>query len=576
MKPTQTHTPPSPTLRMALRALVLLVALAASVITMTNKEGWHIDEIATLGLANGSQGGYITAYDDARYGRGAFIKETILGDSASQAVENIGSILSDIAQNGLSGFSIREKYLEYCRASAPVWKKGYEFAAYLLADGFSLQDVYINQILDTHPPLYYIFIRAAYSIYHALGGKTISLWPAFWVNALFLCGCCLMLVHIGEKRFGSLALGAGSALFFALCPAGLSLGVYMRMYMALCFFVLMSLDAHLALWQNGWKFDQRHSVYIAISCALGFLTHYYYAIWALMTALVCFALMCAQRCPKRAWGYIGRMAAGVCCTLVVWPFSVVHLLLSNRSAEAMSSLSGGTTAKIVQSALIFVRYCFGTPVLLIALAVLTCIACALLRRREKSAFAAPLMMTCIPAALYLLIVFVISPYEDLRYMACAVPLVSIAAAFYIWRIARLAKGGRAALCCALCVCVAVCALIVQQPMYLYPTTRETKQFVEVCEGKKCVYLTSTGAAFFREMPDFAHYDEVLIVNKAELKLLAEDEKIDAADEFVLYIHDSYSQTDAMHIILDLTGYTGYEVFAQSHLGLDARAYLIKR
>lgn len=568
--------------RTLLRALVLVIALGAAVLAMTCKDGWHIDEIATLVLANGSQGGYITAYDDAKYGRGAFIQETILGESIGEMIGNVREILSDLAKNGLSGFSIREKYVAYRQESEPVWKEGTAFQEYLLADGFSFADVYINQILDTHPPLYYLFVRAAYAMYDAAGGEEISLWPAFWVNALFLLGCCGLLMRIGEKRFGSFGLGIGAALFFSLCPAGLSLAVYMRMYMALCFFVLLSLDAHLAFWQNGWKMDRRHGWYLAVSCALGFLTHYYFAIWALLTAAACFGHMCARKCPCRVWAYTGRMALGVALSLLVWPFSLVHLLLSNRSAEAVGSLSGSTAQRLLSSADIFLNHVFGTPLWVpVALAALG--ALLLLRRRgplraaDSSEGCVPLVLCAAPAVVYLLVVFVISPYEDLRYMACALPAFSLLAAFCLWQLARCLPRdpSRAAACGVLCAAVALSGLGTQEPMYLYPGTAETRQFVQECEGKICVYLTSTGAAFFREMPDFVHYDKVLIVNKQELALLAQDETLQSADSFVLYIHDGYSQTDAMHAILELTGRTQYTVFAQSHLGLDARAYLIE-
>jgi len=113
-------------------------------------------------------------------------------------------------------------------------------------------------------------------------------------------------------------------------------------------------------------------------------------------------------------------------------------------------------------------------------------------------------------------------------------------------------------------------------MYLYPGADDSASFVQSHEGKKCVFVTGSGAAFFREMPHFAHYESVLIVNKKELPMLAQDEVIAGEAELVLYIHDSYPQTEAMHAILELTGFSGYEVLAQSSEGMDSRAYLLKR
>lgn len=567
----------------AARIIIVLIAIAASVAAMCSKDGWHIDEIATLGLANGSQAGYITAYDDAKYGRGAFIRDHILGDNAGEMIENVKGILSDIAEKGLSGFSIRDQYVAYRETSEPVWKKGSEFAEYLRADGFSVRDVYLNQALDTHPPVYYLFVRAAYALHSALGGG-FSLWPAYFVNALFLALSCLLLMHIGEKRFGSFALGTGAALFFALSPAGLSLAVYMRMYMTLCFFLLLSLDAHLALMQNKWQFTRKISWYIALTCALGFMTHYYFAIWAVFMAAACFVSMLLSRCGRRVLPYIGRMASGVALSLVLWPFSAVHLLLSNRSAEAVGALSGGAFEKLASSFAIFRSHLFGAPVFVPIALVLLCAAVLSLHRAGKLPFSdssppnTPVALVFFPAALYLLVVFVISPYEDLRYMACAVPLIAMCAAWCIWQAARLCPCdmSRTVACALLCAAVALSGLATQSPMYLYPGTQEVYDAVNAHSGKKCVYLTSSGAAFFREMPLLSRCDEVLIVNRGEMRILAGEETIAGADEILLFIHDSYPQTDAMHAVLELTGFSDYEVLAQSHAGLDARAYLLKK
>lgn len=580
--------------RAAVRIFVVAAALLSAFAAMQFKDGWHIDEIATLGLSNGSQAGYITAYDDARYGRGAFIQETILGDSFGEMAQNVKNILSDLAENGLSGFSIRDQYVAYRETSAPVWKSGEDFAEYLRADGFSLRDVYLNQALDTHPPLYYLFVRAAYAVCDALGLRGFSLWPAFGVNALFLVLSCLVILRIGEKRFGSFGFGASAALFFALSPAGLSLAVYMRMYMTLCFFMLLSMDAHLALRENHWRFTRRLGWYIALTCALGFLTHYYFAIWAVMTAAVSFFSMLCAKCGRRVWGYIGRMALGVVLSLMVWPLSPVHLLLSNRSAEAVGALAGGTLERLASSLNIFLDHMFGAPMWVPAAIIAIGCGSALCSRMKKAPVKSdpecdcgkdsactgksPILLVFLPAALYLAVVFVISPYEDLRYMACAVPPVSMAAAWCLWQAARRCpcEMSRTALGCLLCAAVALSGLLTQKPMYLYPGTDEVYSALHAQNGKKCVYLTSSGAAFYREMPALCGFDEVLIVNRQELKMLAQDEKIASADELVLFIHDSYPQTDAMHAVLELTPFTAYEVLAQSHAGLDARAYLLTK
>ena len=562
--------------------LAVVVAVASSVGAMCAKEGWHIDEAATLALANGSQNGFITAYDDSRYGRGAFLHDTVFGDSLSEMMANIRTLLGEIRRVGFSGYNVRGRYLAYREGGTPIWKTGEEFRSFYMADhGFSLRDVYVNQMLDNHPPLYYLFVRAAYSLFGLFGGRDFTLWPAFCVNVLFVIGCVWMCLRIG-RRLGSVPMGLAAALLFALTPAGRTLADYMRMYIALCFFVLWSLDAHLELRAAGWRFTRSLGWRMVLATALGFYTHYYFVIWAAFEAL--FALVCMARegQARRIGGYIGRMIGAAALSLAIWPISVVHVLFSYRGQEAAASLGSGGPLEAIRSGwAYFSRYLFGPmawmPLLLAALAA----AGILVRRepREKGAArsASPIHLILWPALLYLAVAFVISPYEDIRYMTCAVPMACLAVAWCLDRFGRLLpeKAGRLA-APALAAAIAIPAMLLQPQLYSYPGEREARSFVAEHTGATCVYVTSSGAAFYREMPDFAHYDRVLILLPEEISLLAEDETAHAADELLVYVHVRLDQAETLAAVREATGMASTEVLCGSTPALDAQVYLLGR
>lgn len=537
---------------------IVLVAFVASTTAMMQKEGWHIDEIATLGLANGSIGGYITAYDDAAFGRGAFIQKVILGNSIQETISHIQGILADIRVNGLSGFSLREQYIAYCQDSTPIWKDGSEFSSYLLADGFSLGQVYMNQALDTHPPLYYLCIRGAYALWDALGQESISLWPAFGVNALFLSGICLLFLRMSKEHASSLWPGICASLCFCLSSAGLGLATYMRMYMALCFFVLWSIDGHIRLWKSGWHATKATGWQLTCSCALGFLTHYYYAIWAIACACVCLVLMGKEGQRKAILPYIGKMARGVLLSLILWPFSIVHLLLSNRSTEIMANAASALA--LAKGWIPVILGCFPLGAMLISV---------LFGGKQRNV--RPLLLLCgIPAVAYTAIVFLIAPYADLRYTACAlVPICLLAGV-------GMQKNKKPLVSALLCASLSLATCIITPPPYLYPGTKAAKAILTEHAGDPCVYLTSTSAAFFREMPDFAAYDSVIIIRKEEAGVLRESERLSSAEGFVLYVHDSISQGSAVRAIAELTGFSNITTLVESHKGLDARVYYLEK
>ncbi len=560
-------------------ALALAVAIAASLGAMLTKEGWHIDEVATLALANGSQNGFITAYDDSRYGRGAFLHDTVFGDSFGEMVENVRALIGEIRRVGFSGYNVRGRYLAYREGGTPIWKTGEEFRSFFMADhGFSLRDIYVNQMLDNHPPLHYFFVRLAYTVYGLCGGREFTLWPAFFVNVLFLCGCVWMCLRVG-RRLGSLPMGLAAAFLFALTPAGQSLEAYMRMYLPLCFFVLWSLENHLELRERDWRFTRPLAWRTIAATVLGFYTHYYFVIWAALEAL--FTLLCMLRdgAGKRFGGYVGRMIGAAAISLTIWPFSAVHLLFSYRGQEAAASLGASGPLEAIRSgAAYFARYFFGPllwmPLLLVALA----LAGVLARRggdaRRRSS---PIHLILWPACVFLAVAWVISPYEDLRYMTCAVPMFCLAIAWGLERFCRLLPKKAAGYALpALAAIVALPGLICQPKLYSYPGAREARAFVAENEGATCVYVTSSGAAFYREMPDFAHYDRVLILLPEEIPLLAGDETAQAAPELLVYVHVRLDQAETLAAVRDASGCDEVEVVQGSSPALDAQVYRLRR
>ncbi len=544
------------------------IALAASWNAFSHKEGWHVDETATLGLANGTLGGYITAYDDSLYGRGAFLKSKVFGNSPAETFSNIRDLISGFMDGSISASSIRQDYIASQKNGMPVVKSGVEIASYLLAyDGFTPYDVYINQITDAHPPLYYLFINAAYALYNAFGCKEVTFVPAWTVNMLFMLLCLFMLIRIGEKRFGSFTLGIAAAMFFAVCDAGITLGVYMRMYMALAFFALWSLDVHLSVLQKG-RIDTCNAAALTVSCALGFLTHYYFAVWALAMAGWMFIADIRRRSMKVYRKYFLCMALGVLLTLIVWPFSLVHLLLSNRGYEAVAGLNDLSLRSIYDGFRIFITRLFGRQPWF-GLASCAIMVFVILKRKQEWKDTLPIL---VPLFVYVLVIGIIEPYDDARYMACAYAPGILLAAWCIDAFLGCFKKIRLEKVCLITfsVILAASGYLSIEPDYLYTGTADTAGAIRAHSDMSAVYLSSGSSGFFRELPFLSGQKDTVILTMDEFYAYDMGER----EEFLLYLNDAYSPTSALSSIEEKTGYVCTEIVAERNAGLDARVYVM--
>ena len=82
----------------------------------------------------------------------------------------------------------------------------------------------------------------------------------------------------------------------------------------------------------------------------------------------------------------------------------------------------------------------------------------------------------------------------------------------------------------ICGAVAFSGNIGLVPVYSYPGATQMHSFVDRCGGMSAVYITSGSSNFFREMPDFTHYEKVLILEKEEIPLLTDGTMLEGLDE----------------------------------------------
>ena len=337
-------------------------------ITIANKENYHSDEISTFRLANHPFSlPFVTG------------KKTYI--PASQPFLDIMAV----SENGRFDYG-------------NVWK---------------------NQSLDVHPPLYYVFIHTICSVFY----KEFNGAPAATVNIIF----ALLTLWALRKVVRGLTndnqyICVVVSIVFILSSGILSTVSFYRMYVVAMFWVT-SLSALFIKALNSQKIDRCFLMKFYLIIVFGSLTHYYYIIFAaFICAIFGFYFLCQKRWRSLgAFIGVGLMSLG--SVYVIFPAVLKHIFFSYRGKESFSNLTQSFYEywEILKKFYFIVNTeIFGGIFEYLATGLIGLIIISLIFQKGHSLIpkrdVEKYMLVFIPCLLYFLLIAKISVYKNDRYM----------------------------------------------------------------------------------------------------------------------------------------------------------------
>ena len=383
----------------------------------------------------------------------------------------------------------------FLNAETGRWISGKAFSDYLTASGHAHEylNVYENQIADVHPPLYYLFMHAACSVFR---DPPFTKWTGIGLNLFFFS-----LTQLGLLLLSARLLSDGERLTLtptALLPGllyGLSAGaassvVFIRMY------------AMMTMW----------AVWLALALAVGLFP------W-------CLNHIFGGYRGKGAMESAAALRLGDMCR---W----FKILWQTLDAQQF----GGLLLALV---------CVGAA---LAFWPLKKAGQGLLRGAGLSAAA---LLAC---AAYVLVIAVVSPYKVDRYIFCVYPLATVALFMLFARGGCRFGSRRGSACLLACAVLAACGARVnrgQQVHYLYPGDSAYLAACEENAALPCVVLGTNDMT--QNTLELAAFDRVFLLDADDaqgvapaLEALGEE-----PDGFILF--ERYHDEANIETVLRTTG-----------------------
>ena len=241
---------------------IIFVAVVVQLILFSYKELLHVDELFSFGTANGDNGVFLR-YSAEEYDNQIFRQE--------------------------------------------------DFRNYLLLQHTTFADMWGNLGLDTHMPLYFVFLR----LFSLPFAPEFTILPAILLNVLIFIGFLFGIYRLFLTLFKDEEIALGGLMLCAFSCAVLSLSVFMRMYLLWMMFGVYLTDYTIKCLNLGLKKKVLTGVFVF--SVLQILTHFYGLIFGfVITTVTCFIFLLGRQ-YKRMLIFAMVMAASAGVSYLVFP-----------------------------------------------------------------------------------------------------------------------------------------------------------------------------------------------------------------------------------------------------------------
>lgn len=294
--------PITPYILLAVVIVLQMVVLSCNIIFC--KDGFHSDEIYSYGLSNSYHNPFLV---DSDY----------------------------IFESEPTYYNVHE------------WVSGDVFHDYITVNEgqtFDYENVWFNQSLDRHPPLYYAVLHTICSFFP----EQFTPWFGFGLNLAIFVVVQIFLFLLARKVLKSNALALLTVICYGFSIGAISTFIYIRMYTMVTMWIIILAYLHAKLLENKDKLKIKSLIPITIIVMLGALTQHEFTVIAFLFA-VCFCLYYLfKKQLKNFFKYGCSMLLGV---LLAW--AIFTPLMSQIFVESGDPLDWATFLKQLNIALYY-------------------------------------------------------------------------------------------------------------------------------------------------------------------------------------------------------------------------------
>lgn len=391
----------------------------------------------------------------------------------------------------------------------------------------NLKAIYQNQAYDNHPPVFYTLVHFSTLIF--LG--QFSKYSVFIVNIIAFIFSCIIIKKI-LKLLGKENLVISTLIFYGLSMGTISMVIFQRMYMLLTLFILSYFYYSLKIYKNDFELSKKNLITLGAITILGFLTQYYFAVYAFFIFVLMIIQMFRLKKDKKILitYTISHIIYAIIGILLFVP-CINHLIFSDRG---LSNLGNSGYIEHLYTYLKHLAYSFTvSPLIMFAILFIFALATIYLYIKNKEKFI--IILTIIPSILFFFISVKMTSFQELRYIMPIIPFVAITLFLILDNFIHVKY--KNAIITIIAIALVINGIIFSKPKFLFEEYKECLEVAEQNKEKSFVYVYDNFFNHVQSTPEMMIYKKSLIinVNNNELQYLLNDNNLNNEEAFILCI-----------------------------------------
>lgn len=339
--------------------------------------------------------------------------------------------------------------------------------------------------------------------------------------------------------------------------------------MMLTFFSLAYLYINILIQKNDYVVKRKYRIALFFTAILGFLTQYFFAIYAALVSIIMVILFIANKKYKEMFKYIGTLVGAAIIGILIFPFSIDHMLRSDRRLGGFESTN--YKDRIMTYFNMIVQYFGSKHEIILALFAISLLAIILKRKKERGLMATMI----IPTIMYVMIVAKIAEFLELRYVMNILPMVAILIMIAVSSIFEN-ESYNYLIAVATVVILTGYGFITEKPLYLYKGYNNYIEISKEYSEDDFVYVGYTFFNHIQSMPEFMNYKKTLMLYNDNMEELINNEELADKQEFILSVHKTMNPEKVLKETMENTGFSNYELIYEGCEGIEQVIYRIYR
>ncbi len=329
------------------------------------------------------------------------------------------------------------------------------------------------------------------------------------------------------------------------------------------------LCVNISIIKNKYTVNKKHLISLFVISILGFLTQYFFAIYAALVSLIMVILFIINKKYKECFKYIGVLVLASIVGLIIFPFSIDHLFNSDRAVGKFEMTN--YKERTLTYFNMILRYFGSKWNIVLALFAIALLAIVIRRKKERDLMS----ILIIPTIAYILIIARVAEFLELRYVMNVLPIVAVLIMMAVSSIYENKKYNYM-IAVAAVILLTTYGFATEKPLYLY---KGYSNYIEISEKYKEDNLVYVGYTFFnhiQSLPEFMNYKKTLMIYNDQLEETIDNEELENSNEFILSVNSSMNPEEVRTKIMEYARYSNYELIYEGCEGVDQIIYRIYR